>query len=379
MRIAVVTHNYPESAGDRKNAGIFVYDVCGELAKRAEVWVFCPHESRSGLSRVGETNVYWFKRGTSRKLGSMKVSNPLEFLSLVWFFVRGSLSVFGFMRKARPDGIVSMWAWPSGYVALLANLLWGKKYVVWALGSDINKYARWPVIGLFFRLILVRASGLYADGIELSRDTSGLAGRECKFLPSATKMEVRKIRRTKRGNRINLTFLGRMEEVKGPDILVEALISLGKDAGRFKVDFLGDGSLLEELKRKAKDGGIGKMVEFHGNVGNKNKIARILANSDWVVIPSRGDSIPLVFSEAMKAGAPIVVSDLPEISFLIKKYGVGYSFRRGDEDDLANVLKSLLGKGGERQKMAKNTGRAAKDFSVEESVKTLYNSLHRLI
>lgn len=42
MKILIITHNYPVSAGDRQNAGIFVYDFAHELVKYAEVTVFCP-------------------------------------------------------------------------------------------------------------------------------------------------------------------------------------------------------------------------------------------------------------------------------------------------------------------------------------------------
>ena len=159
--------------------------------------------------------------------------------------------------------------------------------------------------------------------------------------------------------------------MKGPDILVEALFGLGKKIDSFRVTIIGDGSLAGELKRKIRDGGLFSYVDFPGNISDKKRIGKILGNSDWLIIPSRSDSIPLVFSEAMKSSLPVICSGLPDLRYLIKKYKVGYLFRPGSSNELSRILKELPEKFRERTIFSGRTGKAAEDFGIEASAEKL--------
>lgn len=377
MKIGIFTHNYPSDENDLSNAGIFVFNIAEELAKRNEVWVFCPHELKSGVSEVGKTRVFWFRRGIREQLGSVKVTSIFGFLNLGLFFVRGLIGLAGWRREQGCTQVnVAMWAWPAGFFTLVAKKLYRTPYVVWALGSDINKYAKMPIMGWVVRAILREAEGLYADGVELTKDVTRISGKRCQFLPSSTKVKPVRGKRARRSQKIVLAFLGRMEVVKGPDVLLEALIGIKDKLRGFEIRMIGDGSMFEDLKKKAEKEGIDEAVNFYESERGRNM--RLIAGSDWVVIPSRDDSIPLIFSEAMKLGVPIIASDLPDISYLIKKYRVGITFRSEEPGDLAKLIAGLGKRRVERKRMAKNTALAATDFSVEESGRKLYNSLARI-
>jgi glycosyltransferase involved in cell wall biosynthesis len=113
-----------------------------------------------------------------------------------------------------------------------------------------------------------------------------------------------------------ILFVGNLVAVKGVDVLIDALASMGARGKRFNCVIVGEGSLRADLQRRAESKGIAPCVRFVG--------ARPLAElADWyraadlVVLPSRSEGVPNVLLEASACGAPFVatrVGGVPEIA-----------------------------------------------------------------
>lgn len=370
MRIGIITHNYPVSKDDRQNAGIFVYDIARSLKKMGhQVFILSLDQGQKVKKmEVPVTWVSWLGKG--RKLGSLKISNPRDLLLFSSMLYSGSVAVEKFAQKNKIDFMVCMWAVPAGLFALWANLRKGIPYCLWALGSDVYIYARYPVLGRIIKLALGRANFLLADGIELSQQTAQIAKRRCEFLPSASNMPKQKKQIVKRGGVMKFVFLGRMEPVKGPDVLIEAVSTIA-DLD-FELHCLGDGSLLPEVKEAVKRVGLDKKVIFYGNVNDPYQIHARLSVSDFLIIPSRSDSIPLVFSEGMKACLPVIAAEVGDLGQLIQKYQVGFTFPKEDSKKLAQILKIVIKEG--RQPLnnyQEKTKKLAKLFDINYSAKQL--------
>lgn len=370
LRVLILTHNYPISSSERRNAGIFVHDFAKELIKQGvEVYVFCPSATKN-VDKVDGIPVYWFTWGRkNRNFKELKLWNPFDLINLLVFFYKGITESLRFALKIKPDYCISMWAIPSGVFAYAIKKRYKTPYCVWILGSDVYVYARFPIVGQVIKIILKRANHLMSDGLDLCRKVSALSKRNCKFLASGTNFDVNtKVLVSRKNKKIVLSFIGRMEQEKGPDLLVEAILNVDESVQRkLKINFIGDGSLLQELKNKVEKNNLTSMFKFYGNIDDKNEIFNILHNSDWFVVPSRSDSIPLVFSEGMKAGTPIISSSLPDLKYLVNKYNVGLCFKSNDIKSLVKVLSNLPLKI-KRDIMAKNTTKAAEDFTLKSSV-----------
>lgn len=379
--ILILTHNYPVTVSDRQNAGIFVYDIVQEIHKTNPVVVFAPgSETKSEI--VGASEVFRFKTSADKKLGSFKPWNPRDVLRFFRFFISGEQTLDNYIQNHNVKICVSMWAFPSGYFAYRLKKKYKIPYVIWILGSDVYVYSKTPILGRLIKKILFEANLLLADGIDLAHITELVSGKRCYFLPSGSNFTVpKKIFKEKKRTeeKIIITFLGRMEEVKGPDILIDALISLGKDLKKFKVHFVGEGSLLPLLREKINSSFYKSSVIFHGNIHDKSKIAYILSETDWVIIPSRSDSIPLAASEALKMGVPLIVSSLPDLEYLVKKYKVGYSFKEGTFRDLAAILIKLQSSWKEQKQFKLNTKKPAEIFSIERSATELIKKVTNII
>ncbi len=369
MKIAILTHNFPENQLERKNAGIFVFDLAKELSKKNQVTVFTPG-SKDTQKIVDSVKVHFFKwKGTS--LGNLKLWNPSDVIKLLFFFINGEKNLNNFYQLNKPEKIIAMWAFPSGLFAYLLKKRFNISYTIWTLGSDIYIYAKKPFLSFLIKKILENSTHLIADSVDLKKETEKLANTKCYFIPSATKIDYSLKLKSKGSSKIIITFLGRVEKAKGADILIDSLHKLGPELVRFEINIIGDGKLLPILKSNSKKLINSKSVNFFGNLDDPKKIFSILSNSDWVIIPSRNDSIPLVFSEAMKVKTPVIVSDLADFKYLINKYKVGLLFKSGDSNKLFELLKNLNKNNQRYLNFKQNTLTAAKAFSIEDSAKKL--------
>ena len=377
--LGIITHNFPINLKDRQNAGIFVCDIAQELAKNNKVAVFCPADGKRE-KKIGRVSIASFPILANKKFSDFKPWNPVDVLRFFIIFISGSKHLFSYLNNYKIDINVVMWAFPSGVFAYLAKKIYKVPYFVWCLGSDIYVYGKYPIIGFVVKEILKSADYIFADGIDLARQTTKLSGKRCIFLPSASKAEFRKnVPIKKNRNKITLTFIGRMEMVKGPDIFLNALGLIKNDIRKFKVNFVGGGSLLEKLKKKAKEENINKEIYFYGNISDFQKISEIMQGSDWLIIPSRSDSIPLVFSEAMKTQTPVIASDLPDLKYLVEKYRVGLLFNKENGEILAKTLRKLVFFKKEQRMFSLNCKKAAKDFSLKVSTSRLIGYIEEVI
>lgn len=213
---------------------------------------------------------------------------------------------------------MALWALPSGHWARRVAREAGVPYSVWTLGSDIWTLGRLPLVRGHLRRVLRDAQARYSDGLRLAEDTRRIGGREATFLPS-----TRRIRATRsvpvRGHApYRLLFLGRWHPNKGVDLLLEALSLLGdEDWARIESVCIFGGGPLQALVQQgvAALRSAGRSVELGGFLNAAAAEAAMMA-ADFVLVPSRIESIPVVFSDAMKLGCPVLacpVGDLPQL------------------------------------------------------------------
>jgi glycosyltransferase involved in cell wall biosynthesis len=103
-------------------------------------------------------------------------------------------------------------------------------------------------------------------------------------------------------------WAGRLEHVKGLDLLLEA-VSLLKDrtALEFRVRLAGKGSLREELEKKAHTLGVQDRVSFLGRLSRKEMLVE-MQGANCKVLPSRYEAFGVVLIEAMATGLPVIAT-----------------------------------------------------------------------
>lgn len=374
LKIGIITHNFPFSENERKNAGIFVYDFAKILADKANVIALSPGPS-DAIKNIGGIRTYFFK--FNNKLGNLKIYNPLDFYKFIVFFYKGRLALEKFIKEnSELDFIIAMWAFPSGYFAHRVFKSFGIPYAIYSLGSDIYVYAKKPFLGKIIKKYLADSKILFADSPDLVKEIYKLSGKKSHFLPSSSSVDSKFSPEKAKNPKLVFTFLGRLEKVKGIDIFFEALDMIKKDKNKFVVNIIGDGTLFEYIKSKARSF---SNIKLWGNLNDFNKISEILRKSDWLIIPSRSDSIPLVFSEAMKISLPVIVSDLPDLKYLVHKYKVGKIFKQESISGLAKILREILQGKISSKNFTANTAVAAEIFDLKKSSAKLLELIRKNI
>jgi glycosyltransferase involved in cell wall biosynthesis len=110
----------------------------------------------------------------------------------------------------------------------------------------------------------------------------------------------------------DIVYVGEFRQIKGADILIDAVARLRADGKPVTLTLAGDGEELEALKAQIATLGLTDVVRFIGHV----KARYGFSKGKVLVVPSRGDSMPYVVIEAAAAGIPMVaanVGGIPEI------------------------------------------------------------------
>jgi glycosyltransferase involved in cell wall biosynthesis len=108
-----------------------------------------------------------------------------------------------------------------------------------------------------------------------------------------------------------ILFLGRLNIIKGPDMLLEAFCRYSQDERMkaYHLVFAGpDGGMLNALKRMVEASGVKDRVHFTGHIGGSEKSDAYRA-ADFLVIPSRQEAMSIVVLEAGITGTPVLITD----------------------------------------------------------------------
>ena len=104
-------------------------------------------------------------------------------------------------------------------------------------------------------------------------------------------------------------FMGRLNPIKGPDLLLQAFIQARHQFTDAHLVFAGpDGGMLSELKQAAEQAGISEYVHFLGYISGDDKSAAY-HYAKLLVVPSRQEAMSIVALEAGICGTPVLLTD----------------------------------------------------------------------
>lgn len=315
--LVLVTTSFPIANDGSEAAGSFVSDLAEQLAKHVPLRVVAP-----GLSSEIESwapNVEVFRYAAPAKpLSTLRPWCPGDMIGIVRVLRSGMRATSDAVRAGPTAHIFALWALPSGEWARRVGSKLDVGYSVWMLGSDIWSLGRVPPLRWLLARVIRKASHAYADGYKLAEDARDIANVPVAFLPSTRHVDLRNPPLPRPHPPFRLLFLGRWHPNKGIDLLLDSLLLLGDDDWQLIecVEIQGGGPL-ESLVRERIAGlrAVGHPVEL-GRFLAKREAEAAIVRADWVLIPSRIESIPVVFSDAMKLGRPVIanpVGDLPSL------------------------------------------------------------------
>jgi glycosyltransferase involved in cell wall biosynthesis len=275
------------------------------------------------------------------------------------------------VRRLRPD-VIDLHEEPFSLVALqtlVARAVLAPRAAL-VFYSAVNVARRWRAPYRWVeRAVLRAADGAYAPNGDVPRI---LAARGLKASAAVVPLGVDVERLAAAApSRLDITheapvvgFLGRLEPVKGLDVLLDAAARLARPA---TLVVAGDGAERPRLEQLVADRGIGGCVRFVGAVPFE-AVPGFLKNLDVLVLPSvtllplHREQFGRVLAEAMAAGVAVVGSSSGAIPEVIGDAGLVVPER--DPEALARALDRLLADPGLRAELAaRGRARAAACFA----------------
>ncbi len=341
--LVLITTSFPISGDGSEAAGGFVADIAEALAVHQPVRVVAPGPRQASESWCEGVEVYRFA-APERPLSTLKPWRPADLSALARVLRSGLAAARSAVQAGPCSHILALWALPSGHWARQLSKETGVPYSVWTLGSDIWQLGRVPVIRSHLRRVLRDARHCYSDGLQLADDTARIGGREVSFLPSTRRIHTRRTQPLRQAPPYRLLFLGRWHPNKGIDLLLTALALLtDSDWSRIETVLVCGGGPMQSLVEGAvaRLQSEGRPVQLRGYLA-KADAENVISHSDFLVIPSRVESIPVVFSDAMKLGCPVISMPVGDLKDLLTRWRVGLLAAEVNASQLAITISNAL-------------------------------------
>jgi D-inositol-3-phosphate glycosyltransferase len=377
-------------AGDAGGLNVYVVETARRLADRGidvEIFTRATASDRSGVVRLHQgVQVNHIAAGPYE--GLAKADLPGQLCA----FTAGVLRA-----EARHDpgwyDVIHSHYWLSGQVGWLARERWGVplvhsahtlakvKNATLAEGDDPEPLARVvgeeQVVAEADRLIasthdeaeqLVRLYGALPDQVSTVAPGVDLTT----FVPGSRAAARRRL--GLRPNAHTLLFVGRIQPLKAPDVLVHAAAALQQDPelrGRLQVVILGgpSGRGLEEpdqLEVLTARLGLSDVVSFRPPAP-RHVVADYYRAADVTVVPSYSESFGLVALESQAAGTPVVAAAVGGLPTAVADGRSGVLVDGHDPADWAKVIGDLLRAPGALPALADRARAHAERFSWERT------------
>jgi glycosyltransferase involved in cell wall biosynthesis len=182
---------------------------------------------------------------------------------------------------------------------------------------------------------------------------------------------VERNRRSSR-NPLVVGYIGTLAQHKGCHVLLEATRLLPRGSVTLKI--YGNADDYPEYFERLKKISSGKVqVQFCGTFKN-TLISNVLAEVDVLVVPSLWyENTPLVLYSALGARCPVIVSDLPGLTEVVKDKITGLVFKAGDSDDLRDKLVRIISEEGLLDRLSDNILPPRSTGEYVDDVMSLWN------
>lgn len=172
-----------------------------------------------------------------------------------------------------------------------------------------------------------------------------------------------------------LLAVARLVPQKGLDVLIEAMKAVGEAVPNARLLIAGDGPERSALERLARELGVEDRVSL---LGHRGDIAPLMRRAWLLVHPARWEGFGLVLLEAMRAGLPIVATNVSAIPEIVVAGVTGRLVPPDEPNLLAEaVIEALNDERFRRQAGARGHERLVERFSAERMARETTAVYHR--
>jgi glycosyltransferase involved in cell wall biosynthesis len=175
---------------------------------------------------------------------------------------------------------------------------------------------------------------------------------------------------------VRLACVARFEvQWKGQDLLLEALACPELLALPWELDFYGSGQDESYIKDLIHHFGFGNRVQVKGF---ERDLARIWNEHHLLVLPSRGEGMPLVALEALMHGRPVLATAVGGVGELVRNGLEGYIAESATVPSLRRTLLQALIDAESWPALGRAGHKRAQDFAANDPPAALLNMLEEM-
>ena len=165
-----------------------------------------------------------------------------------------------------------------------------------------------------------------------------------------------------------ILFLGRLNRIKGLDILIKAYAMIAKERQDTHLLIVGGSAdrYAKKVKQWVRQYGLGDRVSFAGMLTGQEKI-EAYTGSDIFVLPSYSENFGMAVVEAMACGLPVVISNRVGVAKKIAQNNSGIIIDTNAQD-LYRGIKLLLDNPVLKKEIAVNAKILAQDYYAIDKV-----------
>ena len=142
------------------------------------------------------------------------------------------------------------------------------------------------------------------------------------------------------GGILRLIMVGRFSKQKDHMLLIKAVHDINqKYPGQVHLSLVGDGDLFAAAKQYVVVNNLGEFIIL---LGESTCVDSLLAQSDVFCLISNYEGLPISIIEAMRAGLPVIASDVGGNNELVEDGINGYLISRGDREGLVQAIEKML-------------------------------------
>mgnify|MGYP001110134153 FL=1 len=188
-----------------------------------------------------------------------------------------------------------------------------------------------------------------------------------------------------------ILFVGRIEPLKGLDVLLESIARLKKQdslgeyrfclvviGGEMETDSEMMSAEMARIQALREQYGLQDLVAFLGKRG-QDTLPYYYSAAEVVVVPSFYESFGMVALEAMACGTPVVASQVGGLAYLVQDGVTGFTVPVEDPQALTDRLMSLLSNAELRKKMGEQAVLYAQGYAWEKIANRLVGVYQELI
>jgi glycosyltransferase involved in cell wall biosynthesis len=282
----------------------------------------------------------------------------------------GGLAHARLLRRVRPDLVQANLEVPWASPTMLGAALAQRRPRVVAVQHMAARTVDLALL-LRTRVLALRLDGnvaVSADGAKRIEDFYALGRGSVQVIHNGVRPLDPAVALARARRELVVGCVGRLDPVKGQDVLIDALARLP----RVRARLIGSGAQEAALRTRAERLGVADRVEL---TGWSDRVADLLADVDIYCQPSRYETLGLALIEAMGAGLPCVASATGGVPELFDGGRCGRLVPTGDPAALAGAIGRLAADPAARARLGRRARERVLTAFTTERMAARYESL----